>query len=400
MAVRILLLSPFTTLGFKVRIRAMFDHFLHRQVLHGTMHQCAMRLFLCCCVAICGLLFSQPASFAVVEQVRESWESRPGKFKSFHYECKIEEVEMVSIEGGDGDFFFGGASVEQQPQNPTPPMSSDLTFSMDNSRFARTTSGDKWDRDIAGIRKGSFKACFKGNDYRILVDGGLLPLGSVEDTNEPGDQLTVGTKLIPLWLSYSPISFLTDLQYKTANMTVRDHKEYHNGVECDVIEIPRKNPDWEGLVFVDAATGYLPVRFVTSYRGTPRQDVSVTYKSNKSVGSIASEWKCLFFDGNGGLARSLSGKVTTALVNEPLESSLFELEFPVGTHIVWKKGEKKEYYIQDSHKKMRPISENEFCVLPENKLTPAGNRGWLSIAITGAVVAVLLVAVVYKRREK
>jgi len=351
----------------------MFDHSFHLR---------------CCCVplvAICGLLFSQPASFAVVEQVQESWKNRPGKFKSFHYECKLEEVEMVS-EGDSYDDLFGEASVEQQLfgeafveqqlQNPTPLISSDLTFSMDNSRFARTTNGEKWDRGIAGVRKKwSFKACFKNNDYRTLIDGGLLPMGSIEDANEPGGQLTVGTKLVPLWLSYSPISLLTDLGYKTSNMTVRDRKEYHNGVKCDVLEIPRENPDWKGLVFVDAATGYLPVRFVTSYRGTPRQDISVIYKPNKSVESIASEWKCLLFDGNGDLTRLLSGKVTAALINEPLEPSVFEIEFPIGTHIVWKKGKKKEYYIQDSYKKLRPIPKNEFCALPENKLTPEPETG-------------------------
>ena len=147
-------------------------------------------------------------------------------------------------------------------------------------------------------------------------------------------------------------------------MVHRELKEYHNGVECDVLAIPCGNSAWEGLVYVDASVDYLPVRFAAIDRGILKQDISVTYKRNESVGWIASKWESRYFNSDGELERSLVGEATAVSINEPLEGSLFELQFPIGTNIVWHKKDGDDYYIQDPNGELRPISESEMGVLP------------------------------------
>ncbi len=271
---------------------------------------------------------------------------------------------MVSTQDIDGP--LDGQPDEQASQILTPLMVSNLTFSMDNGRFARASRGKAWDPQNVRVRSSAFRACFNGNANKMLLEEGLILLGNIEDADNPEGQLTVNTQLLPLWLSYSPVELLSRLGYQTTGMVHRELKEHHNGVECDVLAIPRGTSASEVLVYVDASIGYLPVRLATSYRGTPRQDISITYKPNASVGWIASKWESRYFNHDGGLERSLTGEATAVSINEPLEDSLFELQFPTGTHIVWHKEDGDEYYIQDLGK-VRPISEMEYGVLPDSR---------------------------------
>jgi len=306
---------------------------------------------------------------------------------------------MVST-AGNVDPFVGHAN-ERASQESSPPLVSYLTFSMDNGRFARTSKGDRWDPSTASTVRTRFDACFDGHQYRTLLDESSIPfaLGAIENTDHPGEQLTVGTTAIPFLLSYSPLRLLSSLGYQTRRIVEKDVNEYHNGVECKVLEVPRGNSAWEGLVYVDSSIDYLPVRFVASYEDILMQDISMSYKPNESVGWVVSDWESKYFGRTGEIERSVTGHVTAVSINKPLEDSLFKLQFPVGSNIVWDKKDGKEFYIQNPNGELRPISRKEYGAMPRSGLTSSGNgrRRWFLVALTAVVAAVLLTVVVQKR---
>jgi hypothetical protein len=183
----------------------------------------------------------------------------------------------------------------------------------------------------------------------ILERVGLLPLGELSETSQPGSQLANGTQLVPLWLGYATHSILTALNYMPERMEIANRDAYHGGQECIELDIPRKGRGWNGKLHVSRQAPYSPLCFRSTLKDVTTQLINIEYSQDAAQLYPVATFRNEIFDAKGRADRTIIGRVMSVVVNKPLPKATFELEFPVGTRVAHKKSDGQvTYFIQKS----------------------------------------------------
>jgi hypothetical protein len=105
-----------------------------------------------------------------------------------------------------------------------------------------------------------------------------------------------------------------------------------DGAPCIELIIPRGK--LVGILYVDPAHGYRPLKLIQQYEGIIQVQHEISYRDDAAGG--VSKWVSSNYH-SGELRESYSGKTKTVSINQPLDEKLFKLQFPIGTQITEEK---------------------------------------------------------------
>jgi hypothetical protein len=144
--------------------------------------------------------------------------------------------------------------------------------------------------------------------------------------------LVANTDYIPLWLSFAPSETLSKLGFDVSKMLVTDERSFQQGKECIELAVPRKPLPCH--VYVDPSLGYLPIKYISWRRfGQMRTEIDIWYKPDQALGWVVSTWESKLYDGQQNVETTLSGEVQSTRINQQISDEVFDIAFPVGTHL-------------------------------------------------------------------
>lgn len=302
--------------------------------------------------------YAQPAT-PIAEDVIHYWLTNADSFSSLQYEIALSEtaVQLDSHPFSEHEAALDRDKVES--------LKGQLVFSIEGNKVCRALSGHRWDAASQRAVHQECTTCFDGTSETSLISSGALSMGFIHDKNSPGSEITNGTDLIPIWLTYSPLAILAKLGFLTDDMSVRQSSVMLDGEECIVLELPRKGVGWSGEIHVGKDALHLPVRFAYYLRGVMKQEIVIKYDATSYEQPVMSSYKQVLFDKSGKATRSIVGHTRGVIVNEDLPMDVFKVEFPMGTHVRYtdKRGVNR-YYRQLEGGAIQPIMEDEYATPP------------------------------------
>jgi len=335
------------------------------------------------------------ADDATVEQVIAAWERRRESTKCFQYECELEQS-LVKGSRDDASDGFAGARKKSVPPDDII-LHRAITFSLSGEKIAYCEEGEEWDGASQSRRTTRITAAFDAVVHKQLAQSpSTVTLGRILRGGQPGDILTVNATQTALWLAFSPVALLERLGYYPEKMTVSRLDAFRDGHDCAELSIPRRNPSWRALIYVDRSRGYIPLQFLEELNGVVRREVSIQYVPHEAVGSRVSAWNDKWFNGSGILNRSSSAKVKRCSINQPLGDEVFTLEFPEGTHFIEGEEETSKRFVALADGERRQISPEEYGMRGP---VARGGGPWIRLLLGGAG-AVLILALVFVLRRK
>jgi hypothetical protein len=293
---------------------------------------------------------------AVIGQVRETWKSRCEAIKTFHYECELKQRVTKPARPGASDL-FGDAPVG----TPTIDVEllSTIAFSCYKGKRAFKMDGQQWDEQQAVPKDYMFHATFDGV-YRHLLKGQSFPHGFVDRRPIPESDLITLTHLTAFWLAFDPDTYLEARAYDTDKMQVTGQRVGRNGRNDIELRIPRSNPKWDGLLFVDPKRAYVPTEFKEVHNGVAVAKLEIQYIPNREAGWVVSAWLQQQLYPSGRPSSSAKAKVKRCVINSDLDDGLFKLPLPTGCHIVEIAADGTKYFVQLRDGTRTEISESEY----------------------------------------
>jgi hypothetical protein len=350
-----------------------------------------------------GCLFANchAAADEVVTRVVTAWETHEKSIESFQYHCDFEWIQDVNFEAVAEESLFGSPPDKDAklPDAKLPPVvsRSELMFCMDRGKFAAKLTGERWDIQKQMQVPNDWQACFDGVDAKWLLQAGSFPHGYIAVQGDLEKALlSSNTHMIGLWLGYSPSTWLRHKRFELEKMVVRSSEEVNDdGTPCIELMIPRAKS--VGLLYVDPARGYRPLKLIQKFEETIQVEHAVSYRDDAAGG--VSGWVSSYFD-SGELSETYAGKTKTVSINEPLDEKLFKIQFPIGTQITEEKAGTRKYYVQEAEGHRKEISEDEYGKLPTRKLTHSNkSTRSMPLIITAVMTLAFFVAVVVKRKN-
>ena len=288
------------------------------------------------------------------DDVWKAWSSRSTEISSVNVSYSLTEV----------------ISPQEAPQplqgNPfeefTPPneaeLTKHLTFALSGNRIALRMRGDAI-RQNGELGARTNTTVFNGKVYKTLVESELMPLGSFDRRGRAGDQVTRNYYQNALWLWCNPIQLMEKVVWDIKRMRLNGVPTIIDGVECARFSVPRKSPGWLSYVYVDLSAAHLPRRWEVLYKGKLLDKLTIQYQKDPSGIAYVSQWSSVRYSSAGKLEAMCLAKVEKCELNKPIDDNVFELDFPMGTHLYEELGDSRRYYIQEASG-MREIKETEY----------------------------------------
>lgn len=295
-----------------------------------------------------------------LNQIVNAWSQRTEALKSAQFRCNLTRIATVS--GAAALISPIPADPYEKPAAGTEKdvtLKSQIMFSIQDLKMACIRTGEVWDSQKTDKVAIAQTDCFDGERSQFLILGGALPLAGIETGKRPTDHLLNHVETFPLLLSISPRLTLECRDFLVKQIKVTNEKAMSNGVPCVELTIPNKaGGQSAGLLYVDPARSYLPLKFVVRAKHLSRE-VDLEYKTNDKLGWMLSKWRTSQSAQSAESRLRIDGVVESCVVNESLNKSTFTVTFPAGTHI-HEAG--KGDYIQQSDGTRKPIAPSEFGV--------------------------------------
>jgi hypothetical protein len=301
-----------------------------------------------------------------IKRIIEVWKAREQKIKSFDFRWWSKHFES---EPNDW--------APDAPGQARPPARPDATFIV-RCRFAtdskdwqvRTRLDDRgrswvWNssdftpRTVAAFSKGSslppsdfvprtaVDILNNGIEQRFLCDCPLGPPALATKTG-PGliDHHDVRSRALrlayrpftsPIAVFPAPLTLAKDTDADSTGLVVLDH------------------PD--AKVWVDPTKDFLPLRYTKGHPNSLHSELEISYSRDGMLGWVPQSWTSKQFDSTGKEYASDTANVIEYSINKPLPDAVFELDLPVGTHVIDTTSD-EEFIVRADGRRV-PVSEDE-----------------------------------------
>jgi hypothetical protein len=296
------------------------------------------------------------AQAVTVDDVLSAWKKHAAGINSLQYECECTRTELVN-KSGSNDPFGPEANATKEPVA----LKGDVTFSIAGGKLAVLRVAEFWDDDEKGPKPQTHRHVFDGKQNRDLYLGTRIPMGHINDAKIPSESLTHHVELAPLWLAYSPLTYLE--KHKNLSLSkMRIAKEVMTCGDRQCLELsveagPNKNASF--VLHVSATSDYRPLRWSTLVNGVPRHETTLKYDPKREAVWSLSEYSTSIYDSVGEVSLNIVGVVKKQWVNEALDKAVFIIDYPEGTHVM----ENGATFIQKAGK-LQPIEQKQFGAIP------------------------------------
>lgn len=324
-----------------------------------------------CCVIPPSLTHLAAAAWAedeptLVEAILAAWDQRQESIRSYQYECDVEIIRPKSD------------SAEMAAFHNL------ILLTVSGERVAYYREAESWDPASSSKVKFRWKSVFDGNHGRFLVEGGPPALAQESSGENAGDVVRRDKELFPIWFLHTTASQLDLIGYDPARMRVSRLDSSYDGRDCVDLSVPPSArlvspppgvpmPSFRCAILADKTRQFLPVRITELQDGSPVYVVSISYIPHDSLGWAPSEFRAQTFDARTGDPQmSWEFQVKRFVVNQPVDPSVFAMEFPADTHIVAAdnifsgapEGEDRQYSVQLSDGQRRRITAGDYGRVP------------------------------------
>jgi hypothetical protein len=348
------------------------------------------------------------AEEATVAKVLEAWRRHQASTKSFQCDCSLEQSVMkgnlISSRDPWADPLRKGA-----PQGATL-LRSDVTFSLSGDKIAYSKEGDQYDPESQSLKRTKIRKVFDGICDKNLYEGASVPMGEVVTGGRSSSIIMLDNELLPFLLPFSTVLYLERLGYEPTRMVVSQLHTFRDGQDCVELSIPT-SASFTLYIYADCARDYMPIEYVKKRNGLAAFTSSVMYASDRDGPWRISAMQSTLFDRTGAPSISWSYKVKRSSINEPLNNTVFVLEFPESTHVVEgphilspsdkSDGKDRKHYVVARNKKPEPISADRFG---RSGSDAVGNRSMgrsvTGIALLFVLLTVLVVIFAWRWRRK
>jgi hypothetical protein len=174
-------------------------------------------------------------------------------------------------------------------------------------------------------------------------------------------------------------------------------QEKLDGKTVVVLKSRRRVPPGMALeytVWLDPESDYSVCRFSKAWDGRLQDDHRLKYVRNDDGHYVPVEWQFEEFY-RGRLIESKSVKVVDAVINRPVEETVFKLEFPLGTTVVDQREQRERYMLIGTKGREYQVTlkQTDGAASPEELLATLDSDdhsafGWSVIVFVIAVLAV------------
>jgi hypothetical protein len=289
-----------------------------------------------------------------VKAILRDWAARHDSMRTFHYVCALATVEKV-VHGPTDPFgspIHPGENVAEEALTKT------MTFSYDNGKLAWREEGEQWSEGAQSKVPFLSHYVFNGKDNFERMQQAKYLEGRIDHRNKPDSALISAVDHWPIWVTFDPAGV-----FKRKGVEVEKMRIASRDVECDgfkCIEVVWANKRGVAHIFVDAARGHLPVKFVTEGNGKVGTDFHIKYKQQEDFGWVLSESFVRLYDSRGEKTTERDVVVQNCEINKKLNKKLFEIDFPVGTPITEQTPDGERYSVRDADGSMKSVSKDRF----------------------------------------
>lgn len=319
-----------------------------------------------------------PSSPSVsVESIAEAWRNRQQAVKSFHFEWD----EKYTLTADAASALSKGRSNEGAETHET---SFFVTMDGDKLRyFQDSVSGSpkgmvRQKKDVSSVGE-VYKHLFHANDVRKAQ-------GEIQQSGANHSHVDDPT-LLPLAMTVRPFSKLVTV---FDNLTTRfeidpEEQTLVNGREClRLSESPTDGSRERTSLWVDPERDFVITRRTVEFDGHPIVQFDLTEFQQVGDVWIPVGWTINFLKPDGSTFISRVGNVTDYEINQAIDESAFELEFPEGIYV---------YDARTSSDNRVDLEIREAAAADENR------SNWLLVANLVLLVVVLGTLAVWKLRR-
>jgi len=293
------------------------------------------------------------ASAATVEEIQAAWSRHAAAIESIDYQCDQEWIESIHKDVIPNDPF--DTPVDPKSKRVQITKRGTISFVKQGRQAAFRRHAEQWDFQLRHKKFVRQEFVFDGR-RQLTVAGSRL--GNIEDALEPHPAIVSSIELWPVWLAHWPHEQLRRYElFDPARMEITSKNVQCDGSPC--IELTLKSTKRKAaamVFFVDPAKDLHVVKLVQTFNGEPRMQFDVELVPDQKIGWRLSNWRSERADDEEPEGKFITNVVKKFAINEPIDDATFTIKFPVGTHIA----ENGRYFIQESDKSRREISEKEF----------------------------------------
>ncbi|WP_146444116.1 hypothetical protein [Botrimarina colliarenosi] len=224
-------------------------------------------------------------------------------------------------------------SSEADPAPEVETLHRTMRVVVSGGRVAWSRQGDAWDTRAGGIVRKDRVAAFNGEESRILYRNAKQPIGFQNGSGKPHEIVANHGEINPIYYATDPQSLLTLKGYILPRSRITSHASVSSNVKTAVLEVQNTYPQLAVKIVVNPEAGGRVESLREVLDGTVLREVSLQYREDAQVGWIIDSWTTDYFDSEGEPTLKISGEVTEASVNVPIQDSEFEVLFPEGTHV-------------------------------------------------------------------
>lgn len=298
------------------------------------------------------------------QELEEAWSKRTSSLKSLALQLEIDRIIMGSAQSDAG--------IGIAPNDPKPDLHAKVSASYhcEQGKISLRRKSDAviLPSDPENPVSQDLQLAFDGAQTRQLIQQSkpTLPLGAIEIGPTPSVKLIANVDLIAIGLWRDPRRVLDKVGWSSDEMTILEDKVDIDETNCSRVTIPRRGPRNETSTLDVMADGsFLPVQWQVWHGKHLAWQLTMKYSQDEVLTSRKqiSEWNYIEFDLRGNPEEIRRGKVISCSVDEDIFDSTFEIQFPVGTHVIKMQGGAKTFSIQ-REAGLVPITNEEYGRVP------------------------------------
>ncbi len=323
-----------------------------------------------------------------IQDIKQAWQSHALKMPSFTVHCEIQQQRTVFNQPQADDPF---GDPQKGPPRRTVDVSKSLTLKRRGTSLLIDVGGERYDAASNTLIQQTIRTALHQNSVRnyILESDDPFAMGMMaKGTHKVGltrpYQATLTQFSIPVILWCDPL-FATkasgfDIESSKASLELLDDPEFEKTI---AITFHSKSGAARREIILKGHPPFLPIRSGIYKDGSPMIVRELNYVEYPGFGERVDSWKYSHYRGDSVLVKAREGSIKRFDDDQPLEDEDFELDFPVGTHILdYREAKRKsdsKYWIQSTEDTMERISPRDFGKLPD--------KGDLGAALPGTTLS-------------
>jgi hypothetical protein len=328
-----------------------------------------------------------PEIARTIDQIMSAWQKRMDRVKSARFSWQETYITLAGTESVEDEYRRLHDPKLERKYPPEDTMTERTCELLIDGRKGRwTKSGPTWSAIEAAFTQQTLVAVFDGTvpkTHRRREEDGEFSWGYVDKTPYYQDEVS----LFPTLLTYrvEPHHFKPAMPYRwqLRQAVVR-------GKQC--LELKRTATNGRGAqsYSFDPSCDWVLCRyssesFAGGY-GQPLLTMSISYRDDKGHGPLPDSWEYSLYS-RGRVDHTLRARMTDCIINESIDSSEFEYDFPPATIIQDGRTDTMSLVRHDGT--IRPISRDEMIagVTYKEMLYPTRWRGYLGAAVIAAAAA-------------